>query len=147
MHHVAVFVRDLKRALHLFQDILELEMIWHAPVVKGKRMDALLGVPNVQMEMAYLKSRFSETAVELCRMMNLGEEAKPSFGSPGTASLSLQVQNLDQMHRRLTKEGWKPISDPLEMRDPEGNPVRLFCFRADEGLTLELLEISASEYP
>ncbi|MBT3256246.1 MAG: hypothetical protein HN366_07300 [Deltaproteobacteria bacterium] len=143
VHHVALFVSDMDRARYLFQDILGFGLAWHAPMVKGSRMAKLMGIPDVQMEIAYLRNDPGNTAVELCRMIHpVGNQNPKAFGSPGTASLSLNVENLDQLHKRLTREGWLPLSPCLEMRDPEGHPVRLFCFSAEEGIVVELIENS-----
>jgi catechol 2,3-dioxygenase-like lactoylglutathione lyase family enzyme len=141
VHHVALFVADMDRARYLFQDILGFDLAWHAPMVKGNRMAALLGIPDVKMEIAYLRSRPDGVAVELGRMIHpVMEKQSSSFGSPGTASLSLQVKKLDQLHQRLSREGWLPFSPCLDMPDPAGHPVRLFCFPMEEGMVVELIE-------
>jgi len=36
LHHVTVFVRNMDRALHLFQDILGLELLWRKAPVGGR---------------------------------------------------------------------------------------------------------------
>ncbi len=87
-----------------------------------------------------LEPRPEQTAVELCRMIHPKREAETSFGSPGSVSLSLEVTTLETFHEKLTREGWKPFSPCLEMRDPKGNPVRLFCFPVETGLVMELFE-------
>jgi catechol 2,3-dioxygenase-like lactoylglutathione lyase family enzyme len=141
VHHVGLFVSNMDRARHLFQDILEFGLVWHLPMVKGSRMAELMGIPNVQMEIVYLQNGPGNTAVELCRMIHPVKKQSPkAFGSPGTTSLSLNVENLDQLHKRLTREGWSPLSPCLDMRDPEGHPVRIFCFSAEEGVVVELIE-------
>ena len=146
VHHVVVFVADMDRALYLFQDILGFERSWHAPMVKGNRMATLLGIPNVKMEMACLQNGSDDVAVELCRMINPAVQSEFSnFGSPGSSSLSLEVENLDQLHHRLAQEGWPPFSPCLDMRDPEGHPVRLFCFFLEKGMVVELIERPKAE--
>ena len=141
LHHVALFVADMDRARFLFQDILGFESAWHAPMVKGNRMAALLGIPEVKMEITYLRNREDDVAVELCRMIHpAAKKQSIPFGSPGITSLSLEVVNLDQLHQRLSREGWTPFSPCLDMRDPEGHPVRLFCFSIEEGMVVELIE-------
>lgn len=50
VHHVALFVSDMDRARYLFQDILGFGLAWHAPMIKGRRMAELMGIPDVQME-------------------------------------------------------------------------------------------------
>lgn len=141
VHHVALFVADMDRARYLFQDILGFGLAWHAPMVKGNRISSLLGIQDVKMEIAYLQNEFGDTAVELCRMIHPAKKQDPkTFGSPGTVSLSLRVKNLDQLHDRLSREGWPPFSSCLDMQDPEGHPVRIFCFSTEEGMVIELIE-------
>ena len=96
IHHVALFVSNMERALHLFQNILGLKPAWHAAEVKGNRMASLLGIPEIKMEIVYLQNGPESTAVELCRMIHPVSEKPPQpFGSPGGMSLSLQVKDLD----------------------------------------------------
>jgi catechol 2,3-dioxygenase-like lactoylglutathione lyase family enzyme len=140
VHHTTLFVSNMDRARYLFQDILGFELVWHAPVVKGHKMALLLGLPEVEMELVYLQNG-QGPAIELCRVIHPHREPSPHlFGSPGTASLSLNVKHIDQLHARLTREGWPPFSSCLDMRDPEGNPVRLCCFAVEEGMVVELIE-------
>ena len=93
------------------------------------------------MEIAYLKDLDGGVAVELCRMTHPEtEQPSQTFGVSGTASLSFQVTHLESLHRRLTHEGWQPFSPCMDMRDPEGNPVKLFCFPMEKGVVVELIE-------
>jgi len=144
IHHVALFVSDMDRARYLFQDILGLKVVWHAPEIMGNRMAALLGIPDIRMEIAYLQNTTEDAAVELCRVIHpVAEKGSQPFGSPGTVSLSFRVKDLDGLHDRLGREGWTPFSPCLEMSDPEGHPVRLFCFPVEEGTVAELFEKSS----
>ena len=70
IHHVALFVSNMERALHLFQNILGLKPAWHAAEVKGNRMAALLGIPDIRMEIVYLQNGPDDAAVELCRVIH-----------------------------------------------------------------------------
>ncbi len=145
MHHVAVFVSDMDRSLHLFRDILGLELAWHMPMVKGSRMSALLGIQDLEMEIAYLKDFDGGVSVELCRMRHPEMKQAPhNIGGSGRVSLSFQVTHLESLHRRLTDEGWQPFSPCMDMRDPEGRPVKLFCFPIEEGVVVELIESKRS---
>ena len=121
IHHVALFVSNMERALHLFQNILGLKPAWHAPEVKGNRMAALLGIPDIRMEIAYLQNGPEDAAVELCRVIHpVPAKTSQPFGSPGGMSLSLQVKDLDLLHDRLTREGWTPFSPVWRCPIPKG---------------------------
>ena len=109
-------------------------------------MAALLGIPDIKMEIAYLQNGAGSVAVELCRVLHPAvEKQAANFGSPGVMSLSLQVKDLDLLHARLTREGWTPFSSCLDMSDPEGHPIRLFCFPVENGMVVELIEKPLSQ--
>ncbi|MCF8062908.1 MAG: hypothetical protein K9M82_10365, partial [Deltaproteobacteria bacterium] len=70
----------------------------------------------------------------------LRSEAPVLFGSLGTVALTLSVGDLDRMHRRLSEEGWIPLSPCLDLKPPGGKPVRAFCVPVEPGVLLELIE-------
>jgi len=143
LHHVSVFVSEMDRSIYLFRDILGLELSWRIPKVGGKKLSALLGIPDMEVELTYLRSISDGVAIELCRLIHPAVDRAPvRFGGPGTVGLSLTVDDLDGLHRRLSEEGWGPFTPCTEMRSPGGDPIRLFCLKTEDGLLLELIEQS-----
>lgn len=141
LHHFSVMVADLNRTIYLFRDILGFKLRWRLPKVSGKKFSQLFAIPDLEMELAYLQDQSNKIGLELSRLIRPVKEIKSiPVGSPGTMGLSLMVEDLEGLHRRLTEEGWVPFSPPIEMVSPEGDPLRLFCFQTEEGLTLELIE-------
>jgi len=139
LHHVVVFVTDMDRSVHLFQDLLRLKLDWRIPRIGGRELSELVGIPDMVAEMAYLRCPSGEVAVELIRLIH--PQARPAgSGAAGNAGLSFVVQNLDHLHRLLTEEGWEPFTPSVRMRNPEGEWLRMFCFRIEEGLTIELIQ-------
>jgi catechol 2,3-dioxygenase-like lactoylglutathione lyase family enzyme len=140
LHHVAVFITDVNRSLHLFRDILGLTLLWQAPV-KGRTMAALMGLPEVEAELFYLQGENGGPALELIRLIRPGRsEIPPLLGSRGSVTLSLQVKEIESLHQRLTKEGWNPNTPCLQLLSPQGQAVKLFSLRTEEGLALEFIE-------
>jgi catechol 2,3-dioxygenase-like lactoylglutathione lyase family enzyme len=140
-HHISIIVSDLDRNLKLFRDILGFDLSWRLPQLKGKKISQLLGIPGMEAEVAYLTGPSKGVDIELARLQHPemgGEGAR--FGEAGTVCLSLTVEGLEALHRRLTTEGWAPLSPCTDLRSPEGVPYRMFCFRTDEGLLVELME-------
>lgn len=139
IHHTSVFVKDLQRSLELFNGILGMEITSRLPVVKGTRISRLLDIPNFEAEMVLLRHPEQKVFLELIRQSN------PAV-SPGSSTcrsgfcLTLTVPDLDSVHDRLIEAGWRPISEPLSMSDPAGQSVRLFCFRIDDCMLVELIE-------
>ena len=141
LHHLALMVDDLERALFLFRDLLGLTLVWRLPQVGGPRLGELLGVPGFQAEMAYLEDAKRQVDLELARPL-APASASPAaeFGAAGSFSLSLMVEHLDDLHDRLIAAGWMPLSTPLSLRSPSGESLRAFCLRPLPGLCLELME-------
>lgn len=140
LHHVSISVTDMKRNLYLFKDILGFELKWHIPCAGGKRLSTLLGIPGIEVELAYLQSPQGGVALELSRLLHPTMDAPTTpFSSSGSVSLSLTVEDLEQMHARLTEEGWKPLSPCLNLCSPAGDSFRAFCLHTGDGLTLELI--------
>jgi catechol 2,3-dioxygenase-like lactoylglutathione lyase family enzyme len=143
LHHVSIFISDMDRSLHLFRDLLEFDLSWRLPRLKGKKISELLGIPGMEAEVAYLTSPSNGVAIELVRLRQPemdGDGAR--FGETGTVGLSLAIKGLDDFFRRLSESGWTPLSPCMDLRSPEGIPYRMFCFRTDEGLLVELIERS-----
>ena len=141
VHHIAIFVSDMERTLHLFRDCLDFELEWHLPRVGGSKLSSVIGLPGMEAEIAYLRARTKGAAIELVRLIHPSRnEIEVSSGGSVTAILSLLVEDINSLTAKLKEEGWVPLTVPLEMRSPEGEPIRVCCLRVDEGVTLELFE-------
>ena len=141
VHHISIFICDMERTIFLFQDILGFKLTWHIPAAKGKKLSALMGIPDLECELAYLASADNDVAIELSRLINpVIKTSKVRFGNAGTNGLSLDVQNLDKLHKRLIKEGWSPLSRCLALQSPDGDKIRAFCIRLEHCMTLEFIE-------
>ena len=148
LHHIAVFVSDMEKTLHLFQNCLGFELAWRLSHAGGPKLSAVIGLPEMEAEIAYLHARPKGTAVELVRLIHPSPgKMRARFGVPGTVILSLVVEDLDGLKARLKEEGWVPLTVPVEMRTPEGEPIRVCCLRIEEGLTLELFERKPEKEP
>lgn len=142
MHHVSIFVQDMERALELFSGILGLEEVQRLDGVGGSRVSALLGISEFLADMVFLKHPGQKVCLELVRQTSPMPEDPPPGGA-GRFGVSLTVSDLDEAHAALSRAGWAPLSEPLEMCDPSGRSIRLFCFLTDEGLMVELIQQAA----
>lgn len=140
VHHVSVFIIDVNRSLHLFRDILGLQLLWQAPV-GGRKMAALMGLPEVQAELFYLQMENGGPALELIRLIHpVRSEIPPLLGSRGSVTLSLQVKGIENLYQRLKEEGWDPNTPCQQLYTPQGQAIKLFSLRTEEGLALEFIE-------
>lgn len=141
VHHIAIFVSDMEKTLRVFQNCLGFQLTWRLPRAGGPKLSAVIGLPDMEAEIAYLHCQANGTAVELVRLIHPSfGEMRAIFGVPGTATLSLLVEGLDGLSAKLREEDWIPMTVPVEMRTPEGEPIRVCCLRIEEGLSLELFE-------
>jgi len=141
LHHVAVFVDDLDRTLHLFRNFFGFEVAWRLPKVGGSGLCDVLGIPGVEAEIAYLRTGSGGTALELVRIIRTPPEKEPA-GKDGSARviISLHVEDLDGLFQRLLEAGWTPFTQAVNLASPDGHPIKMFCFGVENGLTIELIE-------
>jgi hypothetical protein len=131
----------MDRAVGLFRDILDFKLEWRVPKAGGNELSALLGIPEMAAELAYLINESNGVGIEISNLMNPPMDDSPcKFGNIGTCCFSLSVNNLDGLYTRFTKEGWTPISPCQELKPPGGIAARAFCVRLEPGVLLELIE-------
>lgn len=138
----------MEKTLRLFQNCLGFQLEWRLPRAGGPKLSAVIGLPEMEAEIAYLHARPKKTAVELVRLIrpSVGRMGA-TVGVPGTGILSLLVEDLDSLNAKLKEEGWIPVTVPVEMRTPEGEPIRVCCLRIEDGLSLELFERKSEKRP
>jgi len=135
-----IFVSDIGRSLYLFQELLGFKLEWRE-TLGGRAISSLVGIDNIEVDVAFLQSFPNGVAVELLRLISQNMDEKPArFGAVNSTGLSLVVEDLDGLHKQLAKEGWPPFTPPQEIQTPGGESARIFFFRTDEGLTFELIE-------
>ena len=139
MHHVSVFVKDMERSLELFSGILGMQTVKRLNGVQGERLSTLLGISDFSADMAFLKYPGQKILLELVRQTGPVKNPRP-HGAMGGFGISLTAPDLDAVHAELERAGWIPLSEPLDMPDPSGSAIRLFCFHTDEGMMVELIE-------
>jgi len=142
LHHVTVFVADMDRSLHLFRDILGFDLIWRKEKVGGHQLSALVGIPEFEVELLFLQRQAGNgVGIELARMiLPAMEKNSAKLADMANVGLCLGVEDLDGIHTRLTNEGWTPFTPCMDFATPDGDSVRGFCFRTDEGMNVELIE-------
>ena len=142
IHHISIFVNNMERSLQLFRDLLGMEEIQRLPGVRGSRISKLLGIAEFEAEMVFLKHPAQKVSLELVHQLS-PPRVDRNTNKTGGFGLSFMVPDLGGIYKDLAREGWSPISEPLEMVDPAGRSIRLFCFPTDEGVMVELIEQAA----
>jgi catechol 2,3-dioxygenase-like lactoylglutathione lyase family enzyme len=141
VHHVVLFVKDIDRSITLYHDFLGFEVEWRVGPIGGRKMSAIIGIPKLETEIAYLKSSLGP-ALELLQLGSpeYSEMDALDFGMPGSVGVSIQVMDIENLHRRFSKSDWEPLTSCQQVNTPAGESMKVFCIRTDEGVVIELLE-------
>ncbi len=141
LHHVSLFTGDLDRSLLLFKDMLGFTELWRAGPLGGKGMAALFGLQDISAELVMLQGG-GQVLVELVHVLEPRPEPAPTPPAlPSPVSLCLQRDDLDRLHQRLSREGWRPFTPVARMPAPSGEMMRIFCVRTEDNLLLEFIEM------
>jgi catechol 2,3-dioxygenase-like lactoylglutathione lyase family enzyme len=138
-HHTSFTVSDLERSLAFFRDRLGLEVVFTREV-RDAYFGRIVGLPGAVVKAALLRIPNSAHHVELFEYLSPpGEVHEPRPCDPGSAHLSLLVDDLPGFYRRLRAEGVPFVSEPVlidhgpnrggygvYLRDPGGILIELF---------------------
>lgn len=141
LHHVAISVPDLDRALAFYGDALGFDVVQRGHWDRDNAAaDRAIGLDQTSARMAMLQA--PNAFVELWEYHNPPPEDRVSRPCDhGYPHLALQVQGIDDECRRLKALGMKFVGDPVNFgtssaiygRDPFGNVIELYEIR-DPGI-------------
>ena len=138
-HHTSFTVADLDRSLAFFRDRLGLAVV-SLREVHDDYFGRIVGLPGCRVRAALLRVPGSAHHVELFEYLTpRGRPCAPRPCDPGSAHLSLLVDDLPALCERLRAEGVAFVSEPVRidggpnaggwgvyLRDPNGVLVELF---------------------
>ena len=134
IHHVAIGVDDLDRALGFYSDVLGFEVVQESAMDCRPEVDAAIGLKDVKARMAMLKA--PNAFIELWEYTSPAPEDRRSrpcdYGYPHFA---LQVTDIEAEYARLESAGMTFVGDVVHFgesssaiygRDPFGNVIELY---------------------
>ena len=140
VRHVGIVVKDLDKALKLYQDFFRLK-IWKREIEEGSYIDKVVGIENAKVEWIKLKAS-DDFIIELLQYHTpLDNTPAPSIISSnrvGCSHVAFTVENIDQIYRDLISLGYHCNAAPA--LSPTGVAKVMYCHDAD-GTILELVEI------
>jgi glyoxylase I family protein len=137
IHHVAISVPDLGRALKFYRDLLGFEVVqesaWDGDFPQG---DRAIGLSNTSARMAMLRA--ANAFVEIWEYRH--PEPVNLVSRPcdhGYPHMALQVRGMEDEYHRLKAGGMEFVGDPVDFgtssaiygRDPFGNVIELYEIR------------------
>lgn len=136
VHHIAISVEDIDRALSFYHDLLGFEVDWDMDHRSGDAMSRVVGLTNADARMVMLKGY--GLRVELFRYYSpTGDVCGPKRQCDfGLTHFALSVKNIHQIYERLLKAGVQFNCPPQNLR----SGVWATYMKDPEGVTIELIE-------
>jgi catechol 2,3-dioxygenase-like lactoylglutathione lyase family enzyme len=137
--HIGICVSDLPRARAFYSDVLGLKEVGGLET-SGDNVDALLGLPRVDLEAVYLER--DGFRLELLHYRSPGHQGQAYPPRPmnllGLTHLSFRVADLDAICRRIEGAGGRIFRETWHEHAERGTRV---CMGADpDGTRLELIQ-------
>lgn len=138
--HTCYTVKDMKRSLAFYRDLLGFEIIHERPEVTTGYFREIIGFPDSIVHAVLLSIPGSDHKLELFQYLRpAGVEQDLTPNNPGSSHIAYHVDDLVPMYEQLKMDGCTFISEPvfldegpnkggwaLYMYDPDGTPIELF---------------------
>lgn len=135
LRHACVVVKNLKRSLKFYRDIMKLKVV-KTLTVKGRDIEAIFGIKGIKL--TYVKMRFPGQSKSSPPAFELHYWHRPRISPRGGHNhISFTVKDMDREYRRLKERGVKFFSKPLKVS--YSNAKICFCLDPD-GHLIELIE-------
>ena len=155
-HHMAIFVSDLDRAIHLWRDVLGFKLAVHTVIPDGqvpgpktymypKLLDDIFKVKGARSKMALLHSD-EGALIELQECENPAIKATPPenlrYGHTGFHELGLLVDDIDRWFETVRAAGYETQTEYVWQC---ANIGRSFLFYNNYGNMIQMWEHQAAE--
>ena len=146
MNHINIVVADLEKSLDFYVKNLGFKEIRRSKL-KGEWIERIVGLKNVEAEVAYVAAADGDLRIELLRYVSpKGETSVINSASNtiGVRHIAFQVEGIYDLAKKLKADGVKFISDPVKVpastiKHDEGH--KILCYFLDpDGVILELAE-------
>jgi diaminopimelate decarboxylase len=140
LDHVSVTVGDLNRSLEFYRDLLGIPLIERGEAVGGS-VAKITGFPDARVLWADLALPGRQTLELLEYASPRGRPRDGGTNDPGSAHVSIAVDDAEAFHKRLVSAGVSVRSEPVLIED-DGDWSGVRCFYAvdPDGFTVEILE-------
>lgn len=114
LRHIGIVVSDLEKAIKLYQDYLGCELVGEHPGLTGAFQEKLVGIDDVEMDVAILRTQ-DNNRIELLEYKSCpGNKRKPVLSNDiGASHFALTVENVDELYKLRNKFDVSFISAPL----------------------------------
>ena len=104
LRHVGIVVSHLEKAIKLYQDYLGCELLGEYPGLSGKYQGELVGIKDVVMDVAILRTQ-DNNRIELLEYKNYaGKKRVPVLSNDiGASHFALPVEDIDKLYKSRNK--------------------------------------------
>jgi catechol 2,3-dioxygenase-like lactoylglutathione lyase family enzyme len=139
-NHTGVTVGDLDAAIHLFEDVFGFTVISRAPRDPAI-ISRVIGVPGVEVEIAYMRSGSGATVELLSYRAPDGVKTfLPRACDLGSLHLGFSVDDIDAALDKAAGHGVEPMGAVVVIDAGPNKGSRIAYLRNHEGLVLELIQ-------
>lgn len=138
MDHVGVVVDDLEGALSFFEE-LGMERVGGTTAVEGRWVDLVVGLENVQVDIAFVRTPDGHSQLELTRFRHpfaTSAEPNPPANRLGLRRLMFLVEDIQDTIERLRPHGGELVGEVADYLDV----YRLCYLRGPGGIIVALAE-------
>lgn len=147
-HHTSFTVRDMERALALYRDALGLTVVLDQEV-RPAFAARVTGVPGAALRIVFLRLGATDHLLELIQYRTgdgvSDDVAQPARGTPPGAHVCFLVEDLAEVHRRLSARGFHFVSQPVAIAHGPNRGGWTVYLRDEDGATVELLQQPPAE--
>jgi glyoxylase I family protein len=136
-HHTAVSVHDFDAALDFFTNVVGMKVEGEMDQRREANLGKVTGVNDPTIRWAMLE--LGGFRIELFKYYEpQGKRHDIRQNDVGLTHLCFQVADADETYDRITKAGFRTLSEPLELRSGVSKP---FYCEGPEGIIVEFLEL------
>jgi catechol 2,3-dioxygenase-like lactoylglutathione lyase family enzyme len=136
LHHVAVSVRDMKKAVEFFADILGMERDYTAHH-EGYNPSMISGVPGAVLDVCVMKKGAARVELTDYRVKDDAGLGPRRQNDIGVTHMAFVVSGIDGEYERIRSLGYEFFSPPIQGRP--GGP-RVCYFHGPDNIVVELYE-------
>ena len=139
LRHIAIVVSNLEKAIALYQDYLGCELVSEYSGLSGDYQGKLVGINNVEMDVAILRAQ-DNNRIELLEYKNYpGKKREPVLSNDiGASHFALTIENIDYLYKIRNDYDVSFISEPL--LSPDGFVKVAYAVLMNECI-VELVEV------
>jgi catechol 2,3-dioxygenase-like lactoylglutathione lyase family enzyme len=140
VHHTSFTVSDLERSIEFYQGVLGCEVLWQREITEKYFRD-IVGFPECRVRAVHLRIPGSAHVLELFEYVTpRGTPADVRTNNPGSAHISLLVNDLEAMYDQLVSKGVRFRSAPVPIDFGANKGGRGVYLVDPDGITVELFQ-------